>query len=124
VARNACSPFTGEARGRRGSDDSGDVQRRRKFQFGTSWSAYSRTVGDVFESGRQPWIVQGLQLTRQGVSPSLDVTSVALSLVLFFLLYAVLAVVDMVLMLRYARREPGSQRSADEPEEPLPAVTY
>ncbi|HEX2301720.1 MAG TPA: cytochrome ubiquinol oxidase subunit I [Pseudonocardiaceae bacterium] len=76
------------------------------------------------ESGRQPWIVQGVQLTRQGVSPSLDVASLAVSLVLFFLLYAVLAVVDIVLMLRYARRDLGPGRSSDEPEEPLPAPSY
>lgn len=76
------------------------------------------------ESGRQPWIVQGVQLTRQGVSPSLDTVSVAISLVVFFLLYAVLAVVDVVLMLRYARREMAPARAPDEQEAPAPAMTY
>ena len=32
------------------------------------------------ENGRQPWIVQGLQLTRDGVSPSVGATTVWISL--------------------------------------------
>ncbi|RKE17332.1 cytochrome ubiquinol oxidase subunit I [Streptomyces sp. TLI_171] len=57
------------------------------------------------ENGRQPWIVQGIQLTRNGVSPSITTTTVAISIVVFFLLYAALAVIEVFLMLRYARRE-------------------
>ncbi|MDI2125055.1 cytochrome ubiquinol oxidase subunit I [Yinghuangia seranimata] len=57
------------------------------------------------ENGRQPWIVQGIQLTREGVSPSVTTATVATSIIVFFLLYAALAVVDFVLMSRYARRE-------------------
>ena len=33
------------------------------------------------ESGRQPWIVQGLQLTRDAVSPSVGTAAVVISLV-------------------------------------------
>jgi cytochrome d ubiquinol oxidase subunit I len=72
------------------------------------------------ENGRQPWLVQGLQLTRDGVSPSVPAGSVAVSLAIFALLYAGLAVVVIALMLRYSRRalpqlpettldEPGDQ---------------
>jgi cytochrome bd-type quinol oxidase subunit 1 len=57
------------------------------------------------ENGRQPWIVQGLQLTRQGVSPSVSTTSVVISLCVFILLYGALAVVDWALMLRYSRKQ-------------------
>ncbi len=57
------------------------------------------------ENGRQPWIVQGIQLTRNGVSPSVSTAEVAFSIVVFFLLYAVLGVVASVLMAKYARRE-------------------
>ena len=57
------------------------------------------------ENGRQPWIVQGLQLTRSGVSPSVSTTSLAISLSVFILLYGVLAVVDWSLMVRYSRKE-------------------
>ncbi|WP_354637887.1 cytochrome ubiquinol oxidase subunit I [Kitasatospora camelliae] len=73
------------------------------------------------ESGRQPWIVQGIQLTRQGVSPSVTTATVATSLIVFFLLYAVLSVVEVVLMTRYARRElaPPTAEST-----PVPTPTY
>ena len=57
------------------------------------------------ENGRQPWIVQGLQLTRNGMSPSVSTAEVAVSIVAFFLLYAVIGVVAAVLMATYARRE-------------------
>ncbi|HEX8863580.1 MAG TPA: cytochrome ubiquinol oxidase subunit I [Actinomycetes bacterium] len=71
------------------------------------------------ENGRQPWIVQGLQLTRQGVSPSVTFTNLVISLSVFILLYGVLAVVDWALMLHYSRKQlepipesPDEQRAA------------
>jgi cytochrome d ubiquinol oxidase subunit I len=57
------------------------------------------------ENGRQPWIVQGLQLTREGVSPSVSATDLVISLSVFILLYGALAVVDWALMLRYSRKQ-------------------
>ncbi len=57
------------------------------------------------ESGRQPWVVQGIQLTRNGVSPSVSTTEIAISLGVFVALYITLGVVDFLLMLRYARKE-------------------
>jgi cytochrome bd ubiquinol oxidase subunit I len=57
------------------------------------------------ENGRQPWIVQGLQLVRDAVSPSVSATTIVISLSVFVLLYLILAVVDVALMLRFARRE-------------------
>jgi cytochrome d ubiquinol oxidase subunit I len=77
------------------------------------------------ESGRQPWIVQGLMKTADGVSPSVGTSSIVTSLIVFFLLYLILAVVDVALMTRYARRElPPAPAPVDEPEpepEPEPA---
>src|SRR5689334_8598684 len=67
------------------------------------------------ENGRQPWIVQGLQLTKDANSPSVGTGWIVASLVLFVLLYAVLGLVDWWLMARYARRELA-------PDEPEPAV--
>ena len=77
------------------------------------------------ENGRQPWIVQGLQLTKDGVSPSVSTAEVAFSLIVFFLLYAALAVIDVMLMMRYARREipPAPAGEGDEPAV-VPAMTY
>jgi cytochrome d ubiquinol oxidase subunit I len=88
------------------------------------------------ESGRQPWVVQGILLTRNGVSPSVSTASIVISLVIFVALYGVLAVVDLLLMLRYARQElPPAQPEpaggpdtpgADTPstDAPAPAITY
>jgi cytochrome bd-type quinol oxidase subunit 1 len=78
------------------------------------------------ENGRQPWIVQGLQLTRNGVSPSISAATVAVSIGLFGALYLILAVVDFALMVRYARRSmPPAPEGADtDAAEPIPAVQY
>jgi cytochrome d ubiquinol oxidase subunit I len=76
------------------------------------------------ENGRQPWIVQGLMLTKNGVSASVGVTAIVISLIAFFLLYAALAVVDAVLMIRYSRRELPPPTADAEHEEPVPAMTY
>jgi cytochrome d ubiquinol oxidase subunit I len=73
------------------------------------------------ENGRQPWIVQGLQLTRHGVSPSASTTTVAISIIAFFLIYAALAAVAAVLMTRYSRRELAAPAEHDET---IPAVSY
>ena len=75
------------------------------------------------ENGRQPWIVQGIQLTKNGVSPSIDTTTVAISLIMFLLLYGALAVVDFVLMRRYARKE-ITEPAADDSATPVLNVTY
>ena len=56
------------------------------------------------ENGRQPWIVQGLMKTADGVSPSVSATEIWISLAVFALLYLALGVTELVLMLRYARR--------------------
>ena len=75
------------------------------------------------ESGRQPWIVQGIQLTKNGVSPSIDTTTVAISLIVFLVLYGVLAVVDFVLMRSYARKE-IAEPAADDTATPVLNMTY
>jgi cytochrome bd ubiquinol oxidase subunit I len=58
------------------------------------------------EVGRQPWIVQGLLKTADANSPSVGTGTIALSLGALIVLYAVLGVVDFVLMRRYARVDP------------------
>jgi cytochrome d ubiquinol oxidase subunit I len=76
------------------------------------------------ENGRQPWIVQGLQLTRDGVSPSISTATVAISLAAFILLYGVLAVVDGVLMVRYSRKQLAPVPEVDEAGAPVAAMSY
>ena len=76
------------------------------------------------ENGRQPWIVQGLQLVKDAVSPSVSVTTVVISLSVFVFLYAVLAVVAMALMLHFARKELAPVPAAAEDETPALHFTY
>ncbi|GAA5162423.1 cytochrome ubiquinol oxidase subunit I [Pseudonocardia eucalypti] len=64
----------------------------------------AHSVAWIFtEMGRQPWAVYGVLRTADGVSPSVSAGSVLTSLIVFTLLYGVLAVVDGVLMVRYVR---------------------
>jgi cytochrome d ubiquinol oxidase subunit I len=76
------------------------------------------------ENGRQPWIVQGLQRTEAGVSPSISGTTIAISLSVLVALYAVLAAIDWFLMVRYSRRELAAPPKADEEHPLLSSVTY
>ena len=76
------------------------------------------------ESGRQPWIVQGIMLTKNGISPSVSTTSLVISLVAFVLLYGVLATVDLLLMLRYSREQLPPARAETDVDAPVPAVQY
>ena len=76
------------------------------------------------ESGRQPWIVQGVQLTKNGVSPSVGAGTILASLLVFLLLYGVLAAVDVVLMLRYSRRALAPPVEPDPENIPEPAFSY
>jgi cytochrome d ubiquinol oxidase subunit I len=75
------------------------------------------------EVGRQPWIVQGLLKTADANSPSVSTTTIAISLGVFAALYGALAVVDVVLMRRYARVDPP-EVGGDGDEFGLPAVSY
>jgi cytochrome bd ubiquinol oxidase subunit I len=74
------------------------------------------------ENGRQPWIVQGLMLTKNGASPSVGATEIWISIGVFAALFIALGAVDLVLMLRYARRELPA--AAPRPPETVPALTY
>ena len=75
------------------------------------------------ESGRQPWIVQGIMLTKNGISPTVSVTWLWISLVGFVLLYATLGTVDFLLMLKYARKQLPPPRTEAE-DVRVPAVQY
>jgi len=76
------------------------------------------------ESGRQPWIVQGIQLTRNGVSPSVSFTDVVISMVAFGLVYTGLGVVDWVLMVRYARKEIPPAPAPVDTDARVPSMLY
>ncbi len=55
------------------------------------------------EMGRQPWIVAGVLPTLTAVSPSVSLGEAILTMVLFTLIYGVLAVVEFGLILKYNR---------------------
>ena len=59
----------------------------------------------VAEYGRQPWAIEGVLPTALGVS-SVSAGQVLFSLCGFVLFYTLLAVVDAILMVKYARRGP------------------
>jgi cytochrome bd-type quinol oxidase subunit 1 len=76
------------------------------------------------ESGRQPWVVQGIMLTRNGASPSVSATSIWISLVAFVVLYAALGTVDLLLMLKYSRQQLPPAHAEAGQDAPMPAVQY
>ena len=81
------------------------------------------------ESGRQPWIVQGLLKTANANSPGVTVTDIWISLVTFVLIYIALGAADLLLMLRYARRGLEDERAAGSEAggsgaPVVPALTY
>lgn len=61
------------------------------------------------ELGRQPWIVQGLMRTEQGLSPNLTAADLWISLVGFTVVYGALAVADFYLLWKYATRGRGAE---------------
>jgi cytochrome d ubiquinol oxidase subunit I len=63
---------------------------------------FANAFGWIFtEAGRQPWIVFGLMTTASGISPNVSAGEVWTSLITLTLLYAVLAVVETKLLLKY-----------------------
>lgn len=57
----------------------------------------------VAEIGRQPWVVQGLLLTSEGLSPNVTAGTLLLSTIVFTLLYGILAAVAVYLVYKYAK---------------------
>jgi cytochrome bd ubiquinol oxidase subunit I len=82
------------------------------------------------ENGRQPWIVQGLMKTINANSPAVSSTDIWISLSAFVLIYIALGAADLILMLRYGRKEldqeddGGSSGASGKGATPIPALTY
>ena len=65
----------------------------------------ANSAGWLFtEMARQPWIVFGLQLTADAVSPSVSTGEVLFSLIVFTLTYGVLMAVDVYLLLKFGKQ--------------------
>ncbi|NMH97520.1 cytochrome ubiquinol oxidase subunit I [Pseudonocardia acidicola] len=89
----------------------------------------ANSVGWIFtEVGRQPWVVYGTLRTADGVSPTVTSGTVLTSLIVFTLLYGALAMIEVMLMARYAAAgppPPTPTEPAEDTGEPLPlAVAY
>ncbi len=112
----------------------GRLGRSRLFLTISVWAVISpflmNTAGWLLtESGRQPWIVQGLQKTVNANSPSVSVTEIWISLAVFVLSYIVLGAADLVLMLRYSRHgladaDAEAAEPSGDPGATAPALTY
>jgi cytochrome d ubiquinol oxidase subunit I len=65
---------------------------------------FAMSFGWIFtEMGRQPWIVFGEQLTADAVSPLTTATEVWISFIGFTLVYAILAIIEVALLLKYIK---------------------
>lgn len=105
----------------------------RVFLWVASWIMvtpfFMATAGWLLtESGRQPWIVQGLMLTKDGLSGSGSAGQIVISLTIVVVLYTTLGVIAAILMLRHAR-QPLPDRSDEETPPtntatPTPSLTY
>ncbi|MCW2639051.1 MAG: cytochrome ubiquinol oxidase subunit [Dactylosporangium sp.] len=91
----------------------------RRFWQAAIWSVslplLANSFGWVFtEMGRQPWTVFGVLKTQSSVSPNVGAPTVLTSLAVFTLLYGGLAVVELWLMMRYAKAGPPQLPAEDE----------
>ena len=105
------------------------LAKSRRFLWVAVWASVlpflMNTAGWLLtESGRQPWIVQGIMLTKNGISPTVSTTMLVISLTAFVLLYGVLATVDLLLMLKYSREQLPPARAETNADAPVPAVQY
>ena len=96
----------------------GSLTDSRRFLKIAAWAIplpfIANATGWIFtEMGRQPWVVQGLLRTKDGVSPMVSAGYVATTLIGFTLLYGVLAVIALWLGLREMRRGTSPEEGED-----------
>jgi cytochrome d ubiquinol oxidase subunit I len=105
------------------------LDRSRAFLFVATWAVVTpflmNTAGWLLtESGRQPWIVQGLMKTVDAASPSVTSTDIWISLSAFVAVYVVLGIVDGFLMVRFSRKELGDDSDGIDEQGAGPALAY
>lgn len=83
---------------------------------------FANTAGwTVTEMGRQPWVVYGLLLTEDGVSPAVAEASVWTTVGGFTVLYGILAAVHFALIYKFARPN-SSDGDDDDADRSLPGL--
>jgi cytochrome d ubiquinol oxidase subunit I len=100
----------------------GRLPTSRWFWRAAVWSVslplLANSFGWIFtEMGRQPWTVFGVFRTQDSVSPNVGAPTVLTSLTVFTLLYGALAVVELWLMMRYAKAGPPAPPAEQETED-------
>lgn len=69
------------------------------------------TTGWIFtEMGRQPWLVFGVLKTTAGISPNVSPAMVLTTLIIFIVLYGILAVIDVFLLSKFARKGAAEEK--------------
>ncbi|GAA3053845.1 cytochrome ubiquinol oxidase subunit I [Streptomyces olivoverticillatus] len=84
----------------------------------------ANSFGWIFtEMGRQPWAVYGLMKSGDAVSPGVGQGEIVTSMTVFTVLYAVLAVVEVRLLTKYAKAGPDTDEKppAKDPRLRLPS---
>ncbi|HEX6870872.1 MAG TPA: cytochrome ubiquinol oxidase subunit I, partial [Micromonosporaceae bacterium] len=110
----------------RGGRDPGGRWGRWLWRLGP-WAVIAPLAANSFgwiftEMGRQPWTVFGVLRTADSVSPTVGSGTVFTSLAVFTALYGILAVVELVLIIRFARAgAPQPEPVSATPEEPTGA---
>lgn len=65
------------------------------------------------EIGRQPWIVNGLLKTADGISPNVSANQILFSLISFSTIYTILGIVMVILFIKVIQRGPEEKPKAD-----------
>ncbi len=66
----------------------------------------------VAEVGRQPWIVYGLMRTADATSTAVSMAQVVMSFIGFVALYSTLGIIDIYLLIKYAKKGPEPVETA------------
>ncbi|MER5727616.1 cytochrome ubiquinol oxidase subunit I [Streptomyces sp. NPDC002138] len=90
----------------------------RLYWLGAIWTLgfplIANSWGWIFtEMGRQPWAVYGVLRTADAVSPTVSQGEVITSMAVFTALYAVLAVIEVKLLVKYVKAGPPELTEAD-----------
>lgn len=65
------------------------------------------------EVGRQPWVVNGLMKTVDGISPNVSAGSILFSIISFSTIYAILGIIMVVLFVKVIQRGPEERPKKD-----------
>jgi len=105
------------------------VPRARWFYRAAVWGAalpyLAITMGWIFtEMGRQPWTVFGVLRTPQSLSPGVSAAEIITSMTVFTLLYAALAAIAGMLMIRHIKAGSDEEPETSAGEQSLPVFSY